>query len=513
MFDIDVDPDAFLAWLDGVDEQPPPADVEPLFADEFAEPVPIDPATLSTDRQLARLVAGQRQIAGLHAEQQGLLAAIVDGDGSVEGWSAELVSCALRVPSRSAQRALAIARTLVGSMPATLAGLQCGDISLRHAEVIAEAAWQLPGELAAQLEDRVIDRASCQTVAQLRAAVRRAVLALDPGTAEQRHRAATEDRTVELRPVDDGMTELRALLPAPDAELIYRRLCDATRLLPACDERTTAQQRADLLVDAILSGIPHDALPQQHGRRPTINVLIGASTLLGLDDEPGWIDGYGPITADQARQLAADPTGTWRRIITDPVDGQLLDYGTTVYRPPQPLTDHVIARDPVCAFPTCNQPAYRADIDHTHPFGRGGPTNPANTAPLCRRHHQAKTCGIFTYTRNSDGSFSWTDTHNNTYTSHPPTRWVVPKHRGVHDKPIVDEQPAPETPEEHQTRLRHHEDDSYQKLVTQLETELKHATRHHDPAAHTEAHTALASAQRDYQRILRNRDDPNYPPF
>jgi hypothetical protein len=354
MFEADVDPDAFLAWLDSVDEQPPPVEDEVPFQDEFADPVLIDPTTLSVDRQLGRLVGIEQQISALGAEQQVLLAAINDGDSSVDGWSSDLVSCALRVPPRQAQHMIATARTLIDSLPRTFAALTAGEFTVRHVEVIAEASWRLPSGLDAELEAQVIDRAATQTVAQLRASIRRSVLALDPEGAERRHRTAREQRIVERRSADDGMAELRALLPAPDSEAIYRRLSDATRLLPAVDERTAGQQRADLLVDAVLSGIPHDALPEHHGRRPNINIIITASTLLGQDDHPGWLDSYGPITADQARLLAADPTGTWRRIITDPVNEQLLDYGTTVYRPPQALADHVIARDPVCAFPTCN---------------------------------------------------------------------------------------------------------------------------------------------------------------
>jgi hypothetical protein len=210
----DVDSDAFLAWLDEAGElDPPPPTDEPLYEDEFRDPGVLDPRTLSTDRQLGRLVGADKQIAALHAEQQQLLAALADDDDSVEGCSAELISCALRIPSRTAQQLVATAQTLVGQLPRTLSALASGQITARHAQVIAEAASRLPAEHASQLEDRVLERATRQTVAQLRAAVRRNVLALDPRTGEQRHRLARQDRTVELRPVEDGMAELRALLP------------------------------------------------------------------------------------------------------------------------------------------------------------------------------------------------------------------------------------------------------------------------------------------------------------
>jgi hypothetical protein len=78
---------------------------------------------------------------------------------------------------------------------------------------------------------------------------------------------------------------------------------------------------------------------------------------------------HGTITAQHARQLAADPTGSWRGLVTDTTCTQLLDYGTT-YRPPQPLIDFIALRDGICAFPHCYQP----------PAGRTAPAR--RTAPL-----------------------------------------------------------------------------------------------------------------------------------
>ena len=176
-----------------------------------------------------------------------------------------------------------------------------------------------------------------QTVPQLQRAARRAELRLAPATAQVRHERALADRSVRLLPCSDGMAQLSVLLAAPEAESIFTRLTAATGLLPAEDERTVDQQRADLLVDAVLSGLPHDALPELQGRRPSIQVLVSADTLLGLDEAPAELAGYGPITAETARRLAADASGTWRRLLTDPNTGQLLDVGARSYRPAQRL--------------------------------------------------------------------------------------------------------------------------------------------------------------------------------
>jgi hypothetical protein len=251
----------------------------------------------------------------------------------------------------------------------------------------------------------------------------------------------------------DGMTELRATLPAADAESIFTRLTAAARLIPQDDGRTLDQKRADLLVDGILAGIAFESLPRMQGRRPTVQVIVSLSTLLGLDEEPGDLAGYGPITADTARALAADQSGTWRRLVTDPITNQLLDFGTTTYRPPQALADFVIARDGVCVHPGCNQAGYRCDLDHLRPASAGGPTNPTNTAVLCRRHHRLKHQTRWNYTPNGDGTHTWISPTGHHYQNQPPTRWA---HPNPSTRRTEQQQPQTATPTNSSLNIQHH---------------------------------------------------------
>jgi hypothetical protein len=120
------------------------------------------------------------------------------------------------------------------------------------------------------------------------------------------------------------------------------------------------------------------------------------------------------VPATVARTLAAD--GVWRRLVTDPVTGHLLDYGETTYRPPQVLQDFLQARDRTCRFPGCGQPAYRCELDHVTPYGRaGGRTSAAGMAALCKRHHQAKTQRRWHLRRLPDGALRWTSPRGRTY--------------------------------------------------------------------------------------------------
>ena len=200
------------------------------------------------------------------------------------------------------------------------------------------------------------------------------------------------------------------------------------------------QLRADALLNGVLTGITGGGLPVEQGRRPGITVTISLASLVGADEQPGWLDGYGPISAGYARQLAHDPTGTWRRLITDPATGQLLDYGATRYRPPQALADHVIERDSECTFPYCSHSARRADLDHITPFPQGK-TAASNLQPLHRRHHNAKTEAGWRAERDpTTGISRWTSPQGRHYHTRPPQRWPHP------DDPLIKSRPPAHNP-------------------------------------------------------------------
>jgi len=130
--------------------------------------------------------------------------------------------------------------------------------------------------------------------------------------------------------------------------------------------------------------------------------------LLGLNDNPGLAGGH-PIPAEIARELAAE-CGSLRRIITDPVSGHLLDYGTRTYLPDK-LKTFIAARDGTCRSPGCGQPAARSQLDHIEPFP-AGPSNTDNTHSLCKRDHDSKTKGDFRMLEHdSSGRARWRTRH------------------------------------------------------------------------------------------------------
>jgi hypothetical protein len=170
-----------------------------------------------------------------------------------------------------------------------------------------------------------------------------------------------------------------------------------------------------------------------------IRVIVPLDALRGDSDEPAELAGYGPITAAQARELAADPTSTWRRLVTDPLSGGIVDYGTTRYRPPPEMAERVITRSGYCQFPGCRVPAHRCDLDHNEPFdpvNDTGHTSDANLGPKCRPHHRLKGLRGWTVQQHENGSIVWITPSGHRYHVEPPPL-TEPR------VPVTDDEPPP----------------------------------------------------------------------
>jgi uncharacterized protein DUF222 len=302
---------------------------------------------------------------------------------------------------------------LTTRFPQTLKLLGAGQLSLPMARRLVESTVGLDDAAAVVVQHRVLARAPGQTFSQFAHAVRRAVIAADPRTADEQHTGAAAQRCVRVRPLEHGMAELWTINTADAISAAWTALTQAATKQPSTVQedgaRLVDQRRADALVDLLTR-----AAASRPGRVPAVQVTVAASTLLGLDDQPGELAGYGPIPPALARAIAADPTGTWRRLVTDE-QGRLRDYGRTTYRPPVALADHVRARDGTCRFPTCNRRAPHCELDHILARNEDGTTSATNLHALCARHHHAKHEAGWTVTRHGDTSTEWTSPSGHRY--------------------------------------------------------------------------------------------------
>ncbi|MGW2095725.1 HNH endonuclease [Promicromonospora sukumoe] len=406
------------------------------------------------------------------------------------GWTTEHntaaaeISARLHIPQTDANKLMARG-TGLAEHPQIMNALHHATIDTAKADILLRCGNPLTTEERDQAITRYLPQAPDRTRRWLRDKMNQHATRLHGTTEVAKH--ATTRRAVFLDPADNSMAWITANLPATDAAALWdaiEQTAHALRRTPG-STHTLAQARADALV-ALTTGriiapphpecapdsasdtatstdtapgtgtgtgtgtgdrtTPRTTVPASGCTcggctcggtairvltvKPQIRVTVPATMLLGLDNTPGHLDGYGPIPAETAARIATD--ATWQRLLTDPVTGILTDYSTTTYQPGKTLRQAVVARDQTCCFPQCDRPARHADLDHIQPYdhqhdptqqppGTPGQTRATNLQPLCRGHHLAKTHHGWDVTRDPDTGTTWTAPTGHTHTR-PPTQ-------------------------------------------------------------------------------------------
>ena len=365
------------------------------------------------------VVAVERTISSLTAVRAELIDQVrrwseaTAGSARQDGWSPavvarrELVSelaAALHLPERSVENLVAESAALEHDFPATRAALRSGAITYRHAKVLLDHSWSLPGETRAEFERVALPYAERLTVAKFDRKARTLREQLAPESIAARAASAVEDRSIEFSPDRDGMAWLSAHLPAHQALAIYNRVTDVARSLQGpAEDRTLTQLRADVFSDLLVEG----ETGTLRGIRASVLVTVPVLTLLGSSEEPANLEGYGPIDAETARWLAARAP-SFMRLLTHPETGVVLSLGRTRYAVPRDLRTWLRVRDGTCRFPGCSRAARVCEVDHTDDWQFGGETRHDNLAHLCKSHHHLKHHTGWVVEQRGGGVLEWT---------------------------------------------------------------------------------------------------------
>lgn len=356
---------------------------------------------------------------------------------AVEQTSAE-VAAVLNISPMSASYQVYYAEALDTRLRHVGALLAQGNIDWRTVQlIISRTDLVLDEALIAKLDESLAARiGSWQGWSRQRVinAIDKLVLATDPDAARERRRRSAEDREIGVTAQPNGMAELWGIVDAADATAFDSALSQLAKAVCRNDPRSMAQRRADAL-GALSTGTTlacrcgsadcpaqNDGSPQAgRGARVVLNIIARADTLSGDSDQPAYIEGYGVISAEQLRELAATAS---RRLLEEyPAGADPLSY-----HPSAALERAIHCRDLTCRFPGCSRPAEFCDLDHTIPFnhadpGAGGLTVPGNLKCLCRLHHRIKTFfggpSGWRDVQLPDGTVVWTSPTGKTYRTTP----------------------------------------------------------------------------------------------
>jgi hypothetical protein len=363
------------------------------------------------------------------------------------------VSAAMNMSVMAANKMVGQAEALDTRLPEVRKLLATGRTDWRTVALIITRTDLVDGELMPELDRSMAERIinwQCWSRRRIINAIDAKVQDIDPEAAKERRVTADNARHVNVTAQPNGMARLDGALPAPAAAIVDKRLSEMATSVCTHDTRTIAQRRADALValgeghalacNCDRADCPTRTIDESPALpRFVINVIASQETLEGRTDQPGYLEGYGVIDADQVRQLAESAT---LRLLFEPT---VTAAEALRYQPSAALERWIRCRDLMCCFPGCDRAAWFADIDHTIPFNHirpsaGGLTVPSNNKCYCRHHHRVKTFhdGLDGWRDEQllDGTVVLTSPTGRVYRNTPAGAELFPQMRGPCAEPV-----------------------------------------------------------------------------
>jgi 5-methylcytosine-specific restriction endonuclease McrA len=310
-------------------------------------------------------------------------------------------------------------------LPRVWAAARAGQVPAWRALRIAAHTPDLPLAGAAWVDEQVAPVAGRVGPGVLTRVVQEAVVRFDPETAaqaaiealESRHATLTLDHTPATGLGDLGMAgvatgRLEAVLELGDALDLDAALADLAADLATAGDTTPLDVRRARALGLLARG---ESVPEVETRRREVvlHVHLAEAALHRAGDGIATVSSHtghplGLVTVEQVQDWCATPGA---HVSVRPVLDLAETIRSTGYAPSARLREQVTALNPTCVFPYCHRPATGLDLDHITPHAQGGATDSTNLAPLCRRHHRAKTHGGWRYHRLGPAEHLWTSPH------------------------------------------------------------------------------------------------------
>jgi len=298
-----------------------------------------------------------------------------DGALSAKAW----LRWKCRLTAGEASEWVQVARALP-ALELVSSALAEGEISFKHASLIAATAERLGEKFAGPAEQILVSAARELDPGRLRVAVMHLRHCVEPDGVLAEAEQAHQRRFLHLSQTFGGLFVLDGQFGAEDGATLQTAL-DALMTPPGPDdERTASQRRADALVEMATRQLDGGELPCVGGQKPHLLVTV---ELPALWKQPGAraaeLEWAQPIPAETARRIACDCT------LTPVVEGEVHGSRKVI---PGWKRRALVARDKGCRFEGCDMPAAWTDAHHIQHWIDGGPDELWNLVLLCRRHHR-----------------------------------------------------------------------------------------------------------------------------
>lgn len=331
------------------------------------------------------------------------------------------MAAAYGVSGRTAMQLLSDWLDLKYRLPMIHRSVEDLSIAPWRARRIASMTHSLSKQAAAYVDTKLAAVADSCGVTKIERLVQEARAMFDPVEQELVEDEAKSSWGVRLDhlvgEVWGGTSRLEIIGDTPTLTTLHDLICAKARDLldpdrPA-DEQPSLEHRKIAAIAQIAEGAGATSTTKTF-------VHLDYKDLFALPDglvRVGSVEKLGPLTVARLKEWL----GASRFTLQPVLDLRRRD-SVDQHDPPEWMRELVYQRDARCPFPYCDKLARDCDLDHIEAYvemddgGPPGQTNPDNLAPICRRHHRAKTHFGWRYVRNPDGSYTWTSPRGHRYT-------------------------------------------------------------------------------------------------
>jgi hypothetical protein len=278
-------------------------------------------------------------------------------------------------------------------LPQVAAAFGRGEISQRHAVVVANAHTPERAASMSEVEAELADVAREQTPKDLRGVVRYLTDAIDGDRGATTDETLFERRRHHQSRTLDGMVAYDGICdPEAGAILFTVMNAELERDHRPHDTRTPTQRRSDAHTNLMRRLLDHGAVGGSRNARPHLTFVVD------LDEFPSTTPELVTRLRTEARHRGHLSAVTLERLSCDcdisrvitTGRSEVLDVGRATRTTPPAIWKALVVRDGHCQAPGCDQTPDRCESHHIVHWTRGGPTSLENLQLLCWQHHRLR---------------------------------------------------------------------------------------------------------------------------